>query len=216
MGPPGAGKSSIADKLWGPNVVQIEDRLPPGQWHDFLNEIMRLFIIIQHHKSIEAAIRMNNRSLRKIATVARMKNPGPYIQNALAQRGLGFGWRLQDMGLDINELRHYFRLMPVSIGVAVTCCPMQTIIERNREREKVPETAHENRAHMVPLMMPAIKLAVEVFHERNVPIVEIDTSKSVEDSRRQLVEFAGGDAFDPSASGPECEVAVLSPPHFWR
>jgi len=198
---------------------------------DFLNEITRLFLLIRDHWSFKPAIRMNNRSIRKIATVARHADAGwtsaqkpasgcnlpmPYIQTALVQRGLGFGWRLNDLKIDLNELRHYFRLMPVSIGVAVTRCPQEVVVERNHAREKVKETAHENRDFMVPLMQPAIELALEVLRERGVPIIEIDTTRPVEESRKLLVDFAGQEPHNPEASGPRLEIPVLSPPPFWQ
>ena len=206
----------MCDPLWGPHAVPIDDKLPPAQWLDYLNEITRLFHLISKHWSFEAAIRMNNRSIRKIATVARMQGDGPYIQTALAQRGLGFGWRLNDLGIDLNELRHYFRLMPISIGVAVTRCPTETVIERNHGRTMVKETAHENRGFMVSLMQEPIRIALEVLRERNIPIIEIDTTQPIDDARRQLIEFAGQKPFDSSSSGPSCEVEVFSEPPWWQ
>jgi hypothetical protein len=214
-GPPGSGKSTLCDPLWHPHALPIENRLPPAQWHDFLNEVSRLFYLIRTHWSFGAAVRMNNRSIRKIATVARMSGDQVYIQTALVQRGLGFGWRLNELGKPLDELRHYFRLMPVSIGVAFTKCPQDVVIERNHLRETVKATAHENRDFMVPLMLPAIDLAKEVLLERGCPIIEIDTSGSPELGRQQLVDFAAQAPFDAEASGSGCQVEVLSPPPFW-
>ena len=34
---PGSGKSTICDPIWGPHDIDIEDLLPPEEWHDFLN-----------------------------------------------------------------------------------------------------------------------------------------------------------------------------------
>ncbi|MFW5926420.1 MAG: hypothetical protein ACOCSR_00065 [Wenzhouxiangella sp.] len=216
-GPPGSGKSTLCDPLWGPHDLPIENRLPPAQWHDFLNEITRLFCLIEGHWSFPAAVRMNNRSIRKMASVARAAQTehSPYIQTGLVQRGLGFGWRMNDMGIDLNELRHFFRLMPVSAGVAFTSCPLDVVAQRNRDREKVAATSHENRAFMVPLMQPAIELAQEVLRERTVPVTVIDTRQPVEDARKQLVAAAGLHPCDPEASGPGCQVEVLSPPPWW-
>jgi len=215
-GPPGSGKSTLCDALWGPHELPIEDKLPPAAWHDFLNEITRLFLLIMKHKTYRAALRMNNRSIRKIATVARTDSERPYVQTALAQRGLGFGWRLVDLGIPIEELRHYFRLMPVSIGVAVTRCPVEVVQERNRARELVKETAHENRAFMAPLMQPAIELALEVLRERGVPVIEISTDQPIEDARKQLLEFATRSPCDAAQTGLGCQVEVLSPPPWWQ
>ena len=215
-GPPGSGKSTLCDPICGPHFIPIENKLPPSQWHDFCNEVTRLFHLIRPHWSFDAAIRINNRSIRKIATVARRQDRAIYVQTALAQRGLGFGWRLNDLGIDLNELRHFYRLMPVSVGVAVTRCPPQTVIERNHERTKVERTAHENRDFMVPLMQPAIGLALEVLRGRGVPIIEIDTTQPIDVARKQLLDFAGQEPFDAAQAGPGSEVALLSPPVWWQ
>jgi hypothetical protein len=233
-GPPGSGKSTLADPIWGPHAIPIENRLPPASWHDFLNEVTRLFHLIKPHATYPAALRMVNRSVRKIATVARagtistrpgatVENkvwPGPYIQTGLVQRGLGFGWRLNDMGKDLNELRHYFRLMPVSLGVAVTRCPREVVEARNHARKLIPATAHEDRAHMVSLMQPAIEIAIEVLRERGVAVLEVDTSGDVGEARAQLCKFAeersDAVAGDPQALGLGPETSVLSPPPWWQ
>ena len=217
-GPPGSGKSTLADPLWGPHTLPIENKLPPDAWTDFLNEMTRLFHLIRKHPSFPAAIRMNNRSIRKMATVARAQEEtkGPYVQTGLVQRGLGFGWRINDMGGDINELRHFFRLMPASIGVAVTRCDPAIVEQRNRDRLKVQETAHENRDFMVPLMQPAIELAIEVLRDRGVPVCEIDTSQPVGPARDELIDFAQHGPCPAAASGSGSQASVLSAPPWWQ
>lgn len=215
MGPPGAGKSTVCDHFWGPNDLPLEDYYPPLAWQPFLTEIDRLFHLIRKHPTYSAAIRMNNRSIRKMATVWRDPRPGPYIQTGLAQRGLGFGWRLHQMGIDLRELRSYFHLMPVSIGVAVTKCPQNIIEERNHARTLVKQTAHEDRAHMVGHMMPAIEIALEVLHARGVPILEISTQDTIESSREVLREFAAQAPFEPEEARCSSKMEVLSPPAFW-
>jgi hypothetical protein len=228
-GAPGSGKSTLADAFWHPHAFTPEDRLPPVNWHDFINEIGRLFYLIRKHPTIGAAVRMNNRSVRKMATVARMEGethysvnldgmvPKPYIQTGLVQRGLGFGWRMVDLGIDINELRHFFRLMPVSIGVVVTRCPPEIVAQRNRDREKVAATRHENREHMIPLMAPAIELAIEVLRGRHVPVWEISTTQPVEDARAQLLTYASNGPCDASQMGLGGEMEAMQiPPPWWR
>jgi hypothetical protein len=220
-GSPGIGKSTLCDPLWGPHEIPIEDRLPPRDWEPFLEEITRLLIIIRKHWSIVPAIRMNRRSVRKMATVARTNsiewaekrgNVLPYIQTGFVQRGLGFGWRLNEMGIDLNELRPYFRLMPVSIGVAVLYADEETAKQRNNDRKDVPETAHEDRAFMVPLMEKPKEIAIDVIRGRGVPLVEIDTRKPVEESRADLVGFANENAHIAPPHGLGSETPVLQAP----
>lgn len=215
-GEPGSGKSTICDPIWGPHELPIQDELPPARWHDFINEITRLLIMIQPHPTIEAAWRMNNRSIRKIATVARTEASVPYVQTALVQRGLGFGWRLNHMGINLDELRHYFRLMPVSIGVVVTKCPEDVVVQRNHDREKVKATAHENRDFMVPLMKPAIEVAVDELRKRGVPVWEISTDQHPDESRRELQEYAAREPCDAEAGRPSNQSPALSAPAWWR
>ena len=216
-GPPAVGKSTLCDKIWGPHDIPIDDTRSPAVWHDFLNEITRLFGVIHRHPSFTAAVRMNRRSVRKMAAVAAMEKhwPYPYIQTGFAQRGLGFGWRLVDMGKDINELYHFFRLMPVSIGVAMLHCDPEVVKQRNKDRESVPETAHENRSHMVDLMQPAIKLAEEVLNERKVPILKLDTNGSADECRTRLVEFANSPPYEGPATGFGGKVPSVSTPAWW-
>jgi hypothetical protein len=266
-GAPGSGKSTLADHFWGPHSIPIENRLPPAAWLDFCNEITRLFHLIKPHATFPAALRMVNRSVRKMATVARMAEgpercgtcgngvkttdqgwphkgadliacsvhmlgdtqdwyppnyvcdqwkSKPYIQTGLVQRGLGFGWRLNDMGKDLNEIRHYFELMPVSIGVAVTRCPMDVVEARNHARKLNPRTAHEERSGIARLMEPCIPIAIEVLRERGVPVVEIDTTQPIEAARAQLVEFADRPPSAVAQMVVDCGVSMLSPPPWWQ
>jgi hypothetical protein len=176
--------------------------LPPASFHDFLNEVTRLFHLIRKHPSFVAAVRMNRRSIRKMATVARMEGEGPYIQTGLVQRGLGFAWRLHDMGGNVEEVRHYFRLMPVSIGVAVANAPESVLLERNKAREMVRETAHENRSFQVPHMIAVMPFCLDCLEGR-VPVAYIDTTQSRDEARAELVAFAGqnSDRAPPSTDG---------------
>ena len=161
---------------------------------------------------------MNNRSIRKMSTVSRAKHSvfAPYIQTGLVQRGLGFGWRLNDMGINLNELRHFFRLMPVSIGVAVMECSPEVVAQRNHDRLLVQETAHENRDFMAPLMAPAIDLAIEVLRDRAVPVLRINTEQHIEDARKQLVSFARSQPCNAAPGRPSRQDSALSAPPWWR
>ncbi len=228
-GSPGVGKSTLCDPIFGPHEIPIEDKLPPVDWLPFLDEITRLFLLIRNHWSIVPAIRMNRRSVRKMATVARMPDVtiynngtydrptihGPYIQTGLVQRGLGFGWRLAQMEIDLNELRPYFELMPVSAGVAMLYADTETVTDRNRKRLENPETRHENRDFMVPLMEKPKEIAIDVIRERGVPFVEIDTRRPIDDARADLIAFANENAHFAPPHGLGGEVAVLQAPVWW-
>lgn len=215
-GPPGVGKSFLADAFWPPHAVQPENRLPPASWATFINAITDLFDAIRQHPTFNAALRMNRRSIRKIATVSRLPGGNAYIQTALIQRGLGFGWRLNDLGEPLTALRPFFEAMPVSIGAGFCTAPQAVIEERNRRRLENPATAHENRAHMVGLLLPAIDLAKEVLHERGVPTVELDTTRPVAELRERLIDFAAQEPFDASQNGYRRQVEILHrAPDWW-
>lgn len=226
-GPPGSGKSTLCDPIWGPHDIEFDGRNPPEAWHDFLNETSRLLTLLgklQGHDNRDfiAAVRMTRRTMRKMATVARnVRNCDyvgsgeegllPYIQTGFAQRGLGYGRRLVDVKADVNEIRHFFRLMPVSIGVAIASADVATIVARNQKRATVAETAHENREAMVEPMQPAIAVMREVLAERGVPVIDIDTTKPIDDARAELVAFSQREPFACiDASRPD-----LSAPVWW-
>lgn len=216
-GPPGAGKSTLCDPLWGPHDIQFSDTLPPAPWQDFSNEVTRLFGLLKDHPSFVATVRMHRRSFRKMTSVFYDEREEAYVQTGFVQRGLGLGWRMVDAGIDLNELRHFFRLMPVSIGVAFCQVDPEIVKQRNADREKVKETAHENRAFMVELMEPAINVAREELDKRCVPTWAIDTSdpEQTEKCRGVLRGLALREACHPQETRPCGEVPVLSPPVWW-
>lgn len=242
-GPPGAGKSTICDPIWHHKAIDWDGKLPPSSWRPFLDEMTVLFGLIRGHWSFVPAVRMNNRSVRKMATVARMpvklicsgdpegsydpmlpsKTPRRlyvqrhYIQTGLVQRGLGFGWRLNQMGADVNLIRRFFWLMPVSIGVAFLEADDATIIARNNARKQVAATAHEDRAFMVPLMREPIRIAKEVLRDRGVPVVEIDVqAQSPDEARGHLLAFADNPPCHAATLGSGGEMATVSaPPPWW-
>ena len=196
-GVPGIGKSTLCDHFFPHRWPDYDGLPPPEEWKDFLAEVNRLVHLVRDHRNcfgqptIAAVVRMNERSLKKMATVYRMDDPNPYIQTGFVQRGLGFGWRLVDMGADLRETRRFYELMPVSIGVAFLKAGLTTIFERNEAREKVAATAHENRCFQIGPMVPAIEYAKEILAKRGVPMIEIDVEhQSPAQSRAQLLEFA--------------------------
>lgn len=216
-GPPGCGKSTLCYPIWADKSVGWDGKLPPAHWRNFLDEVTNLMVLVQNHPSIEAVIRMNVRSAKKMATVERMQRDDVFIQTGLVQRILGFGWRLVDLKRDVNLIRRALWLMPVSVGAAFLTADLETILKRNRDRELKPETAHENRSYQVPLMLPAIEVAKDVLRQRGVPVIEINVEQPIDDARKELVEFANQGACQAAQNGLGGEVPLLqTPPQWWR
>ena len=221
-GCPGSGKSTICYPVWGDKSVTWDGKAPPSYWKPFLDELTALMPLVADHvdpigrPTIQAVQRMCDRSIKKMATVERMRVnedlPTDYvkriggcktfIQTGLVQRVLGFGWRLHDMGRDINLIRAALWRMPVSVGVAFLEADLETLLARNRQRETVAETAHENRSHQVPHMLACVPLVKEVLRERGIPVLELDVQhQPIEAARAQLLAFADRGACDAAKMG---------------
>ena len=210
-GCPGSGKSALCDPLWAPHAIHwTGDGLGvPAEWDDFLEVCDSLLKELEDHPTFHLLTGMTKRSLRKMATVYRMPDDGPiYIQTGLAQRGLGFGWRLEERGRT-EMLRKFYQLMPVSLGVALVNCPVDAAIIRNQQREYKAETAHENREHMVPLMQRPIQIMLEELYARDVPVAQIDATKPLEEARRDLLRFAAERAAKASSPRLDTEMAAV-------
>lgn len=151
-----------------------------------------------------------------MAAVQRLTGMGCYTQTGFVQRGLGFGWRLNDLGAPLDDLRPFFRLMPVSVGVVFLTLDPAENERRNHARKLNPATAHEDRSFMVALMRPAIAIAQEELRARGVPVLDIDTALPVDLARAQLLDFASQNAGHAPSHGPDREVAVLPLPDWWR
>jgi len=209
-GCPGCGKSTLCYPLWADKSVGWDGLPLPGEWQPFIAEIVKLFKLVRDHESFTAVVRMNDRTAKKMATVFRMESELVFIQTGWLQRILGFGWRLHQMGRDINLIRPALWEMPVSVGVAFLEADLETLLQRNRDREKVPATAHENRSFQVPHMLACMPLTKAVLRERGVPIIEIDVQhQSIDAARDQLFDFAYQGASYTEALRSSGEVAVL-------
>lgn len=207
-GAPGSGKSTLCDGLWSPHAIKWDGWGVPDEWDPLMKVADELLEELKDHPTYSLLLGMTKRSLMKMGTVHRRQNDGVYIQTGLAQRGLGFGWRLNERGR-VELVRDYFRVMPVSLGVAIVTCPIDVAQERNRLREEVSATAHENRSHMVPLMDRPIEILKEEMDARGVSTIEIDSTKPIEDARRDLLRFAGQRAVDTTTPRPGGEMAFV-------
>lgn len=193
-GAPGSGKSTLCYPLWSDKSVTWDGLPLPTEWQPFLKEVVKLFELVSDHPTYSAVLRMNDRTAKKMATVYRMEDERVFMQTAWMQRLLGFGWRLHQAGRDINMIRPALELMPASVGVAFLEADLETLLQRNRDREKVPATAHENRSAQVPHMLACMPLAKQVMRERGVPVIEIDVQhQSIDDARAELVAFSQTD-----------------------
>lgn len=208
-GPPGSGKSTLTDHIWPPHCIEWDGFGVPEEWDGLLKITDELLQELVTHPTYRLLLGMTRRSMRKMATVYRREDEAVYIQTGLAQRGLGFGWRLAERGR-VEQVRRYFAVMPVSLGVAIVTCPLAVAQSRNQKRTEVQETAHENRAHMVPLMLSAIEILKEEMAARGIPLIEIDSTQPIPEARRQLIHFASARVAEAKAARPDREVEAVS------
>ena len=188
FGPPGVGKSTIVDSFFHPHSIPWQSYgTMPEKWTPFVLEVNRLLETVKDHETFQLCVGMVNRSLKKMAAVHGRADNNIYIQTGLAQRGLGFGWRLEWLKKDVEQIRKYYELMPVSVGVVSLIAPREIIIKRNHSIDR--ERQGENRAHMVAPMERTREIALEVIKERGVPLLEVDTQRDPQELRKQVIEF---------------------------
>jgi hypothetical protein len=211
-GAPGSGKSTLCDHIWHPHSIRWSGEPLPHQWDAWWGVSLELLEALKDHPTYPLLHGMTWRSLRKMQAVYWRRDEAVYIQTGLAQRGLGFGWRLQERG-KVALVRRFFAAMPVSLGVAIATCPNEVATVRNRKRTEVAATAHENRAHMVPLMMPVIEILKEEMAARNVAVREIDTTKPIDDARWELLQFASERVAATAAARSGGEVEIVQGDH---
>jgi hypothetical protein len=207
--PPGAGKSTLSYPIFGDREVTWDGLPRPSYWKPFLEELSVLAELIGDHPTIDAVHRMCARSIGKMATVERMTAPEGkpvFIQTGLMQRVLGFGWRLHDLGRDVNLIRRAVHLMPVSVGVVFLEADLETLRVRNLKREqdfREGRASHnENRFAQCGHMLMAIEIAKDALRERGIPVRCIDVQhQSIEAARAQLLEFANQEPCHQQALG---------------
>jgi hypothetical protein len=175
MGPPGVGKSTLCDAAWPPRAIPYDGQPAPLAWSTFLAVCHRLTAAIADHPTAYACQRMFERSVAKMGTVSRMSSDQVYVQTGLAQRGLGFGWRLADP----DPIAVFYEHLPVSLGVVILTAPVDMVAARNVQRGK-------DRSHMVAPMQRPLEIAAQVLRRRGVPLFTIDTTQPIDQCRAAL------------------------------
>ena len=124
-----------------------------------------------------------------MALVSTINKPKVFIQTAFIQRLLGIGWRL----FDPEGFAQYLRLMPVSVGVALLDADDETIRWRNIKRRNV--TRGKDFSFMItPRIREVMDIIRHGLRERGIPLLELDTTRPVDDNIKDLLAFADSTA----------------------
>ena len=177
FGPPGVGKSTLCDAEWPPDAIKWDGQGLPTEWAGIMAIADGLLEKVSGHASYSACASMTLRSFRKMATVSRMSDDRVYVQTGFAQRGLGFGWRLNKP----DDVAAYFEAMPVSLGVVALVADTETIQRRNVARGK-------DRSFMVPMIQRPMEIGRRILKERR-PFLELDMLQPIEVNRAKLAGF---------------------------
>ena len=210
FGPPGVGKSTIVDPLWPPKVIEGDGLPYPESWDEFTACVGELLVKVKGHPSFNACESMIARSFRKMASVSRIDSEQIYIQTGLAQRGLGLGWRLKDP----NDVRPYFELMPVSLGVVMLSADSDVIRERNFERGQIEPK--KDRGHMIKPMEATLKIARTALQARGVPFLELDTEDQVHVNQQRILAFVGCSLKGAKSAARYCHQSSVFPASLQR
>jgi hypothetical protein len=177
-GIPGSGKSTICEPLWSYRKFRSGFDAYPAEWKEFIACVNRLISRMNQNKARDC-MRLNSKAFSKMARVIRADSPKVFIQTAFAQRGLGIGWRIPYS----DDIADFFRLMPVSVGVAFLDADNDTLRQRNLNRA-------DNYSQMIIPMRRAMEIARDVLHKRGVPVLELNTTRPADDNRAKLLAFA--------------------------
>lgn len=177
-GLPGSGKSTICNPVWHPRLFRVGNVSYPPEWKEFIVCVNSL-ISKMHPKLAADCQRLNRIAFTKIARIIRVDNSKIFIQTAFVQRGLGIGWRISHS----DDIADFFRLMPVSLGVALLDADNDTLRQRNLNR-------NVNYSYMIKPMRKAMEVARYILQERGIPLLELNTTRPADDNRAELLAFA--------------------------
>jgi hypothetical protein len=82
FGPPGAGKSTICDPLWGHREIGWDFKLPPAAWQPFLDEVTSLFLTIRRRSRGWRTYRTGTRTYRLVSYNVASASAGASIRRA--------------------------------------------------------------------------------------------------------------------------------------
>lgn len=177
FGLPGVGKSTIVDPLPKPPTGHIV--APPLEWADFLDCVYQLLPLTDWHPTGHVARQAIKTAIRVTAAVHAHDDPGTVVHRCFAHRGLSIAYRLRDVG----DVREFYRLMPLSVGVVWFRADMETVRLRNAARG-------DDKFYMAAKMQEGIEIALEEFGRRGVTVHELDTTRPVDETRKDLERWA--------------------------
>lgn len=183
MGPTGVGKTAICNQLSVPEDIEWDGKPPPIEWAEFLQISDQLHYEIIG-PGLDGCLRRTENAVNRIATVFRKPEDDCYINIGLAHRGLSLGWRLPKLEM----VADFFRLMPISVGIASLSCDRDTLRKRNLMRGKT--IPNKQRWELAYRMESVREFAVSILRDRGVRVIEIDTTKSIESNVQRLLTFA--------------------------
>lgn len=165
-GAPASGKSTLCDQGC-PRKVEPDGLPYPIAWGEFMRRARGLISSIEAPGSALECWTILERYVEKIATVSR-RDGGVYVNTGLAQAGLEIAWRVPRVEICAD----YFRLMPVSLGVAFLWADEATLVQRNRVRKR-------DRSHMVAGMERGREVANRALASRGVRVLNLDTRDAI-------------------------------------
>lgn len=188
MGVSGVGKTTLCTPWCNPNEYSQEPFPIPKGWQEFVDCCRRLCERVKREGpggGRSGTWRRTQNAIWRQARIASRADGGVYMNVGIAHRGLSIAWRLPD----IEEIAEFYRLMPVSIGVASLYAADDTVVARNIQRGKT--ITNKQRAELALKMEAGRPACVAAMKARGIPLIEIDTTEPVDDNVARLRAFAG-------------------------
>jgi hypothetical protein len=188
MGVSGVGKTTLCTPWCNPNDYSQEPTAIPRAWEEFVDCCQRLCARVKRDGpggGRSGTWRRTQNAIWRQARIAVRQSDETYMNVGIAHRGLSIAWRLPE----IDEIAEFYRLMPVSIGVASLYADDAVVVARNLQRGKT--IANKQRSDLALKMESGRPACVAAIKARGIPLIEIDTSLPVKDNVAKLRDFAG-------------------------